>query len=352
MRNLVAGFLVVGMTSGLLAACGEVDEGTDSAESEEEETGESNQSSSDGEEENYNIATATSAGIYYALGNGLGQLWSDEIDGVTADAQSTAGSPQNINYLHSDDAQIGIVQNGVALQAWEGTGDFEEPMQDMRAFSYLYPNLAYFVVRADSGIETLQDLEGTEVAPGPVGSGTEVNAREILEEAGIYYENEENASPNYMDNAESATALVDNHVDMTYIAGGIPHASVTEMTTSIDVNILPVEGEVQERVIEEYEWYFDHTIPGGTYDGLDDDIESVAVANMLIGQADTPDDVVYDMLDTMYENTDRLKSNFEGASEFTPEDGMDGVTIPLHPGAVEYFEDQGVEVPEELIPED
>lgn len=298
-----------------------------------------------------NIATATTAGVYYALGNGIADLWNEKIGNIKASAQATAGSPQNVKLMSKNEAQVAFVQNGVAFEAWNGKGQFEgDAQRDIRALTYLYPNLCYFVVRADSGINSLSDIKGKTVAPGPVGSGTEVNAREILSVAGIDYLNDKDAKAQYVGNSESAQMLVDNQVDVTYIAGGLPHASVVEMATSTDIKILPIEGELRDKLIEQYNWYFPITIPANSFNGQTEPIETVAVANLLVGRADLPDNVVYEMMKSMYENTQQLSASFKGATNMKPEEGINGVTLPLHPGSVKYFQEKGIQIPENLLP--
>lgn len=235
--------------------------------------------------------------------------------------------------------------------AWHGTDAFVgNAIQDVRAFGYIYPNICFFVVRADSGINQLQDLKGKTLAPGPVGSGTETNAREILSYAGIDYTDNKDAKVQYLSNAESATMFVDRQVDMTYIAGGIPHASVVEMSTSTDIKILPVDGEVRENLIKDLPWYFPVRVPANTYSGQTEDVETVATGNLIIGRGDLPDEMVYEMLDQLYSNLDRLSNNYSGAKNFNMEEAFNGVTIPLHPGAIKFFEDKGLTVPDHLKP--
>lgn len=333
--------------STILAGCG----GSTSTQSSSEKSSNPSAPSTSKKPIFVNIATATTAGVYYALGNGIADLWNQKVENIKASAQATAGSPQNVKLMSKNEAQVAFVQNGVAFDAWNGTGQFNgDAQKDLRALTYLYPNLCYFVVRADSGINSLSDIKGKTVAPGPVGSGTEVNAREILSVAGIDYQNNKDAKAQFVGNSEAAQMLVDDQVDVTYIAGGLPHASVVEMATSTDVKILPIEGELRDKLIEKYNWYFPITIPANSFKGQPEPIETVAVANLLVGRADLPENVVYDMMKTMYENTQQLSASFKGASKMKPEEGINGVTLPLHPGSVKYFQEKGVQIPEKLLP--
>ncbi|PAV31085.1 hypothetical protein CIL05_00035 [Virgibacillus profundi] len=312
----------------------------------------SSDTDSNGDNNQVNIGTAGTAGIFYVLGNGIADVWSDNVAGLNVSVQSTAGSPQNINYIEMGESDVGFSQNGIALQAWEGKGPFDgKPVKNIRALTFLYPNLAYFVVDEDSGIKKLSDLQEKTLAPGAVGSGTEQNAREILKLANVDYQDGGNADVQYLDNAESASMFVDGKVDMVYIAGGLGHASVVEMATSSDIKILPIEGELQGNILEEYPWYFPYTIPEDSYKGQSAAVDTVAVGNLLIVDEAMSDDTVYSMLESLYGNVDTLTNTYKGISDLKVEDGLNGVTIPLHPGAVKFFEDNGLEIPEDLIPE-
>ena len=297
-----------------------------------------------------NISTATTAGIYYALGNALSTIWNETVNGVKVSVQSTAGSGQNIELIMRGESQLAFLQNGVAMDAYKGQGQYAgSPRQDFLGMAYLYPNLCYFVVREGNEINTLADLKGKRIAPGPVGSGTEINTREILRAgADIDYIDRKDAKPDYVSNSEAAEKFIDKQTDMTFIAGGIPHASVTEMFSRSDAKILPIEGEIRDKIISKYPQYFPITVPAGSYKGLDKDLETVAVGNILAIHKDIPVQVVYDMLKTLYGNLDKLSNTYAPAKNFKIEEGLDGMTIPLHPGAVKFYEDNGVKVPDNL----
>lgn len=296
-----------------------------------------------------NIATATTAGIYYALGNAIANMWNEKIDGLQASVQSTAGSGQNVELLARNEAQIAFMQNGVGGDAWNGKNTFEgKPKKDFVGMTYLYPNYCYFVVPGNSGINELTDLKGKKIIPGPVGSGTEINCRQILSVVDIDYQNNKDATADYVSNAEAAQKFTDRQTDMAFIAGGIPHAAVTEMMTRTDAKILDIKQDVIDKLIEQYPAYFAVEVPANSYKGQTEPVQTVAVGNLLVVRKDLDEQLVYDMLASIYANKDQLANSYKGAANFKIEDGIKGMTLPLHPGAVKFFEDNGVTVPDHL----
>ncbi|MFZ5651738.1 MAG: TAXI family TRAP transporter solute-binding subunit [Bacillota bacterium] len=314
-------------------------------------SGDAASKSKEGKNVRVNIATATTAGIYYALGNAIAKVWNDQVKGLHASVQSTSGSTQNIELLARKESQVAFLQNGVAGDALNGKNVFEgKPRKDFLGMTYLYPNLCYFVVRKDSGINDLQGLRGKKIIPGPVGSGTEINTREILSIVGIDYKNNKDATANYVSNAEAAEKFSDRQADMAFIAGGIPHASVTEMMTRGEAKILEIKGEVRDKLMQKYPAYFPIEVPANSYKGQSEPVQTVAVANILVCSKDLDEKLVYDMLKSLYDNKDVLANTYKEAASFQIKNGLNGMTVPLHPGAVKFFEDHGVKVPEHLKP--
>jgi len=344
-KKLVVLMLVLSLVAFSMVGCGGTDKQVEEPKTEEPKAEEPK-----AEPVGINISTATTAGIYYALGNALSTLWNEEVDNVKISVQSTAGSGQNIELMMRGESELAFLQNGVAMDAYKGQGQYKDtPKQDFLGMAYLYPNLCYFVVRDGAGIETLEDLKGKRIAPGPVGSGTEINTREILlAGADIDYTNRKDAKPDYVSNSEAAEKFIDRQTDMAFIAGGIPHASVTEMFSRSDAKILPIEGEIRDKIIAQYPQYFAITVPAGSYKDQDKDIETIAVGNILAIHKDIPDQAVYDLLKTLYANLDTLSNTYAPAKNFKIGEALDGMTIPLHPGAVKFFEDNGVTVPDNL----
>lgn len=293
-----------------------------------------------------NIATATTAGVYYPLGNAMAQLWNDTVKGVKASAQATAGTPENIKLMGRKEAEVAFAQNGIVHYAVTGTGTFQQQGKQtfVKAMTHLYPNIMHIVVRKNAGIDSLADLKGKRFVPGQTGSATEVNSREILSVVNLDYRERKDLIVDYLDYGQAAEAVKNRQAAGANIAGGLPTAAVIDMFTSGDVKLLSLSDAEINALIKKYPWYFKFTIPKGTYKGQDQDVQTVAVANVLIVREDLPEDLVYNLVKALYDHRDVLINAHKAAEDFKLEDGLKGITgvVDLHPGAARFFKEKGV----------
>jgi len=293
--------------------------------------------------ENINIATATTAGVYYPMGNAMAQLFNTKVPGVKASAQATAGTPQNILLMQKKEAEVAFAQNGVAYYAYNGLEMFKDkPVKMLRGITHLYPNVMQIAVAADSGIRSVKDLEGKGFVPGAVGSATEVNSREILGLYGLDYREKKNVKADYLGYGEAANALKDGRTSGILIAGGLPTAAVMDAAASVKLRLLSLEPEKIRELVEKMPWYYEFVIPKGTYMGQDEDVRTVAVANILICREDLKEDLVYRFTRTIYENLADLVAAHKAAQGIQPENALKGMTVPLHPGAEKYYREIGI----------
>jgi len=203
------------------------------------------------------------------------------------------------------------------------------------------------VVRADSGIKSIYDLEGKRVAVGPAGSGTAVEAELILRAAGIW----DKIVPQYMDFRTAADALKLGQVDAAFVVAGIPTSAVLELAATVPVNLVEVPDEVLSKLVGQgYRFFIRYTVPAGTYTGLTSDVRTVAVLAMLAVRADVPERVVYTVLKVMFDKLDELREAHARAKDIQLAKALEGMPIPLHPGAIKFYEEKGIRVPAELRP--
>jgi TRAP transporter TAXI family solute receptor len=283
-----------------------------------------------------NIASGGTAGTYFPLAGGMADIWNKNIPGVNATAQSTGASVANINLLRDGEADVIMVQNDIAYYAANGTEMFEgDAYPALRGLCILYPETIQIVTIEGTGIDTVADLKGKRVAVGAAGSGTEANARQILEAAGITYDD---ITVQYLSFAEAANNLKDGNVDAAFVTAGHPTAAIQDIGAQHKVKLVVVEDDMADALIAKYPFYTKIVVPGGTYSGIDEDIKTVAVQAMLAIDADMDEDLAYNMLKTMYDNHDRMKAAHTTAgAKIKPETGLDGMGIELHPGAAKYF---------------
>lgn len=320
----------------LLAACGGADEDVSTEEGETAENG-SDDGAQEGEKPDFmSMLTGGTSGTYYPLGGEMASIISNET-GIQTDAVSSNASADNAVALQEEEAELAFVQTDVISHAVEGINVFEgKPIDNVLALGSLYPETIQIVTTADSGVESVEDLEGKTVSVGAPGSGTYVNAEQILEIHGLAMDD---IHAENLDFGESTGGIQDGNIDAAFITAGTPTGAVEGLQASADVHIVPIEEDKIEEMIEEYPYYAEDTIPEGTY-GLEEDVQTVAVMAMLAVTDNLSEDVVYDITKAIYENADTI-SHARGDS-ITTDIALDGIGIDLHPGAEKYFEEAGV----------
>jgi TRAP transporter TAXI family solute receptor len=285
------------------------------------------------------IATGGTAGTYYPLGAGMADIWNKNIKGMNAMVQSTGASVANINLLKNKEVDLIFVQNDVAFYAYNGVELFKEPFPQLRGLATLYPETVQIVALADRGINSVYDLKGKRVAVGAAGSGTEVNARQILAAAGITYND---IKVQYLSFAEAANNLKDGNIDAAFVTAGHPTAAIVDLAAVRKIVLVPVAEEIIASLQKDYPFYVKIVVPAGTYKGVDTDVVTVAVKAMLAVRAEMPEDLAYQLLKTMYANQKRLIEAHAKGELIIPETGKEGMSIPLHPGAEKFFKEMGL----------
>lgn len=229
-----------------------------------------------------------------------------------------------------------MIQNDILEFAYEGEGidDFDEPIDNLRSVATLYPETIHLITTADSDIETVHDLEGAEVNTGDLGSGTQANALQILEQAGI---GEDDFDEGNADFAGAADELRDGNTDAAFVVGGYQVGAVEELANDIDIDIIEISGDFRDDLQEEIEYFASDTIPSDTYDGVDEDVETVSVQAMIATHEDQDEEVVEEVLEAIFNNLDEIGERADDISIETAEDGLPNV--PQHPGAESFFED-------------
>lgn len=301
-----------------------------------------------------NLATATTGGTYYPLGNALAQIWTKNLEQVKVSAQSTAGTPQNVELMKDGEVQIAFGQNGVCYYAFTGTGiyDGKTPLTQLRGMLSLYPNVMQVVVRKSSDITSVNGFRDHDFVPGAVASATEINSREIFKVYGLNYmsdQGETNVKADFVGYNEASDLIKNNQTDGALIAGGAPTAAVIDMLSSGQAELISLEADKIQAICDTYPWYFPFTIKAGTYPKQDEDIHTVALSNILFTSTDQPEEAIYKLTQAVYEHHDKLITSHKAATHTTLENALNGMTLPLHPGALKYFQEQGLDVPEKLI---
>ena len=294
------------------------------------------------EERFITIGTGGQTGVYYVVGQAVCRLVNRLEDAnIKCNAPSTGGSVANVNGIKSGQLDMGVVQSDVQYQAYNGTGNFEgDAYEDLRAVFRVHGEPLTLLARADSGIETLDDLEGKRVNIGNPGSGQR-NTMEVVMEAKGWTE-DTFALASQLDAAEQAAALADNNVDAMVYVVGHPNGSIQEATTTVDARLIPLTGEAIDGIVEEFPYYSKSVIPGGLYKGNDEDVDTFGVAATFVTTAQADEDIVYQTVKAIFDNFDRFKQLHPAFENLDPEEMVSsGLSAPLHDGAARYYREQG-----------
>ena len=287
------------------------------------------------------MGTGGTSGTYYAYGGILGQYITNNA-GVQTTVVSTDGSKANIQGIQAGNYQLGTVQSDVLAYAWEGTRSFEEDgkVDSFRVVAGLYAESVQLVTM-DPEIKTVADLKGKSVSIGAPGSGVYFNAIDVLTAAGLT-ENDINAQ--YQSFADSADALKDGKIDAAFIVAGAPTPAITELCTTNDAYLVPIDGEIAEKLMAECPFYTTYKIPAGTYEGQTEDVTTVTVKATLIVSADASEEDVYNITAAIFNNIDAITSEHAKGAELDLENATSGMAAPFHAGAAKYFAEKGIEV--------
>ncbi len=286
------------------------------------------------------MATGGTSGTYYPYGGAVGQVLSETVPGLNVNIQSTGASAANIRLVSTNEADIGVVQNDVMSYAYTGTEIFEgEQITGFATMATVYAEVCQIIADPDSGIKTIADLKGKRVSIGDAGSGVEANSIQILAEYGISLDDITEQNLGFGD---SASALKDKKIDAFFVTAGTPTTAIVELSTTNDVVVIAVDGAQAQALVEKYPFYTTYTIPAGTYNGMDSDVNTLAVKATLIVNADLDEELVYNMTKALFEEKETIAQAHAKGKELSAESAVQGASVPFHPGALRYFTEIGV----------
>ncbi len=309
----------------------------------------------------FRIGTAATTGTYFQIGGVIANAISKPpgsrdcdrggscgVPGLVAVAQATQGSVENVDAVASGRLESALAQSDVAYWAYSGTGLFKgkPPLTKLRAIAALFPESVHVVVRGDGPIRSFKDLKGKRVGLGEKESGTLADARLILDAAGL---SERDLKPDYSRLAVAAAALDHGELDAFFLFGGYPVPAISELASTIPVRLLPVSDDIADRLMKKYRFFAKDTIPGGTYAGIDDATATIGMRSLLVVSSDIPEGLVYDITKALWSDPARrlLDQGHPMGHRIKLSTALEGVVLPLHPGAERFYRQIGAQIPEE-----
>ncbi|CAK1953896.1 TAXI family TRAP transporter solute-binding subunit [Photobacterium swingsii] len=290
------------------------------------------------------IGTGSVTGVYYPTGGAICKLVNKDRKEhkVRCSVESTGGSIYNVNTMRAGELDFGIVQSDWQYHGYNGTSKFTDqgPYKKLRAVFSLHTEPFNIIARADSGINGVKDLKGKRVNIGNPGSGDRATMGVVMDALG--WTNADFKLAAELKGSERSQALCDNKIDAFIYMVGHPNGSIKEATTSCDAKLVSAQGAEIDKIVADNPYYAKSTVPGGMYKGTDNDVNSFGVAATLVSSTDVSDDVVYAVVKSVFENFDTFKRLHPAFANLKPEQMVkDGLSIPLHPGAVRYYKEKG-----------
>jgi TRAP transporter TAXI family solute receptor len=281
------------------------------------------------------IATGGASGPYNIIGTSLAEIYAKTF-GVNAKTQTTGASVENVNLLTQSKVDMVLALSDVVTDAIEGKNNFDTPITNIQQIAVLYPNVIQLVSTKGSGIKNIEDLRGKRIAVGDQGSGTEVNARTLLEGFGMTYDD---VTVDYLGFAEAADAMKAGKIEAAFFSSGLPNSSLLELEQGLDLQVVTINQTTLNKIIESKPYFKTFEIPAGTY-GNDMPIPTAAVMNALLVRSDISEDDGYKLTKALFENLQGLKNAHQAATDISLETAQQGMVAPIHPGAKKYYDEQ------------
>jgi uncharacterized protein len=303
----------------------------------------------------FRIGTGGTAGTYFPIGGLIANAISSPpgsrecdkggscgVPGLVATAVATNGSVANINGINGGLLESAFSQSDVASWAYNGTGVFEgkPKVTDLRAIANLYPETIHLVARKGSGIKTVADLKGKRVSLDEPGSGTLVDARIVLAAYGL---SEKDVKAEYLKPNQSGDKVKDNAMDAFFFVGGAPAGAIVELASSAGVVLVPISGPEAEKILKQYPFFASDTIPAGTYAGVGE-TKTISVNAQWVTSAKVDADLVYGVTKALWNDNTRklLDSGHAKGKVITKANALQGLGVPLHPGAEKFYKEIGL----------
>ncbi|MCP5346882.1 MAG: TAXI family TRAP transporter solute-binding subunit [Gammaproteobacteria bacterium] len=307
----------------------------------------------------YILTTATTGGTYYPVGVAIATVAHAQLsqtEGISLTAISSAGSLENVKLLRDNQAQFAILQGPFGAWAWAGEGPIRNPQTNMRSVGALWKNVEHFVLLTElvtnGDMMDLNNLDGERYVLGARNSGAEQTGRFILDTLGVDYENRFTLA--YMGYGPTTGAIQDGRIVGMNIPAGAPVSSITQAYALMGdrITILNWTQEELDRLNARYPLWDWYDFPPGTYPNQDRLVHTVASPNVLVTRADIPEDVVYHITRVIWENLATLQEIHGATNDMRLDIAIAGLGAPLHPGALRYYREKGLTIPDRLIMEE
>jgi hypothetical protein len=279
------------------------------------------------------IATATVGGAYYPMGQAIANVVNAHYDGVVLNAEVTNGALENNRLINDGESALAITNADLAYYAYNGQAPYDAK-QNVVAIGNLHPSVFHIITLGNSPINSIEDLKGKRIACGPAGGASIGIMQNILAEYGMSFDD---IIPSYLPYSDGYTQMTDGNVDVALATSGYPAAAVMEVVATNSIKFLEVDPDILEDMLDKYPYYTDANVPGDVYK-LESDVTAIGIANVFVCNPDMDEEVAYNITKALYDNVAELKANNKTAEQMD-ETKLSATSIPLHPGAQRYFDE-------------
>ena len=290
------------------------------------------------------IGTGGVTGVYYPTGGAICRLVNKDrkSHGIRCSAESTGGSVYNINTVRAGELEFGVAQSDWQYHAYRGTSKFEDKgaFKELRAVFSVHPEPFTLIVKKGSGISSFEGLKGKKVNVGNPGSGQRATMEVVMEAFGMKMSDFSLAAE--LKGSEMAQAICDGKIEAMIYTVGHPAAAVTQAASSCDVELVSVTGAPIDKLIADNSFYRVASVPGGMYQGSPNDTTTFGVGATVITSTAVPEEVVYTVVKAVFDNFADFKKLHPAFANLNEEQMIsDGLSAPLHPGAIKYYKERG-----------
>lgn len=291
------------------------------------------------------IGTGGPTGVYFVAGNKICDLMNKAAnkngEAVRCNAPSSGGSIYNINAIRSKELDFGVAQSDWQYHAFKGTSKFKgNQLESIRAVFSLHAEPFQILVSKNSGIKSWEDLKGKRVNIGNAGSGQRGTFETLLKAYGVdkkYF-----SLATELNSTEQAGALCNGNIDAFGYSVGFPNAGVAQATDGCEARIISLTGDPVKKLVDERPFFNFTKIPTGTYSTVTEDVTTFGPRATLVTRADVSDKVVYDLVKAVFEGIEDFKKYHPAFRVLDPKTMVkDGLSAPLHPGALKYYKEKG-----------
>jgi TRAP transporter TAXI family solute receptor len=288
------------------------------------------------------IGTGGVTGVYYAAGGAICRLVNKDrkAHGIRCSVESTGGSVFNINTIKAGELDMGVAQSDVHYNAAKGIAQFKEPMPELRAVFGLHPEPVTVVARKELNAKSFADFKGKRFNVGNPGSGTRATLDELIATMGWKISDFSLASELKAD--EHGPALCDGKIDGFFYLVGHPSANIQDPTTVCGAKLVSVTGPAVDKLVKDKPYYAKATIPAGLYPGNPQPTETYGVLATFVSSSKVPGETIYQVVKAVFDNFDEFKKLHPALAVLTPQAMIkDGLSAPLHDGALKYYREKG-----------